>query len=198
MTRLAAMPGRLWKSLLACALAFALAGCGGGNGGDGTIPADDASEMLDFLNATETQLASGNCDVAVEQAGLLVEKVDALPADVGVETKDALRRASQNLISLAQGSSACADGDDEEETATTDTETDTTDTDTTDTTDTTTDTETETTTDEDTDDEETGTTETTTDTEIEPPPTDDGPVIGGEGEINQGGPPSGGVDDEKR
>ncbi|MGH2954147.1 MAG: hypothetical protein ACRDK9_09025 [Solirubrobacterales bacterium] len=182
------MPGRLRETLLAAAIAAALAGCGSDE--DGTIPPADAESLLAQLDAVEESIADGECDEAQIRAQDLTDLVNELPAEVGTETKEALREASDNLVGLAaeQCEPTGATGEDGVE-PTTETEEPTTET-------TTTTTE-ETTTDEDEPEEEEEEQEPPEEEqeppEEEPPPSDDDPGGGPGGGGGGGQPPSGGL-----
>ena len=183
-TRLAAMPGRLRTTLLACALAATAAGCGSG---DGTIPQDDSDNLLRTLDGIESSLESGDCELITQQVNDFVNQVNALPEEVDPEVEKGLTQGAAQLIELSEQPDQCEDvsgasGPTETEatsTTATDTETDT-------------DTDTDTETDEST---TSSTTTTTTDTETEEPPEDDVDQGGGQVEPppgQGGGNPGGG------
>ncbi len=194
LSRLAAMRGTLRNSLLMCAFALALAGCGSD---DGTIPPGDADNLLNQIDAVRDAVQEGDCDLAQSHAEELISQVDELPNDVDPEVAGALTKAAANLDDLAANPDQCTEtgasgipgAQPTETTDTTETvepETTTTET---------------TTTDEEPPEEET--------TTIEPPPDDEPqedpgqqPPTGNQG--GQGGgaggggaPPSGGVEGGK-
>jgi hypothetical protein len=186
LTTLAPMPGRLREAVLAAVIASVLAGCGSDDE-EGTIPPESSESMIAQLDAVEQSVASGDCDEATSRAEDLSDLVNDLPADVGIETKEALRGAAANLASLTADPAQCqpsgATGEtgveptteETEPTTTTTTETKTTDEETP-------------TTDEGPDDEEQPPEEQQP-TQEEPPPTDQGSGSGS----GSGQPPSGGL-----
>jgi hypothetical protein len=180
-TRLAAMPRRTRISLLSCVLALALTGCGSND--DGTIPPDDAENLLNQLAAVEQDVDEGNCDFAQQHAQEFVSSVGALPNDVDPKVEQELASAASRLDELASDPSECTETGtsgltgDQPTTSTTETVTPETTT------------------------EETSTTteETTTEEPAEEQPSEDPnqqPPTGGDQGGNTGGsgaPPSGGV-----
>jgi hypothetical protein len=163
-SRLAAMPGRIQITLLACLCAAFLAGCG--SDVEGTIPNSNSDELISLLDGIEEDVAGGNCELAQDHANEFVDAVNRLPAEVDDEVKGGLQDAAARLEDLSKDQSQCEDttgetGFDELEPTTAPTTT-------------TTPTTTETTTEpeEEEDDEE------------EPPPAENGD--------NGGGPPGGG------
>jgi hypothetical protein len=159
-TRLAAMRGRLHNWLLVCAFALTLAGCGSGD--DGTIPEDEAGDLLSVLEAMQNQLEEGECDLVDENAEEFLSRVNALPGDVDPEVAGELTRAGERLSELAGDPDQCATGASGEEGPE---PTDTTETDT----------SVETTTTETTTDEESTTTDEEPAEEDEEPSEDDQP-----------------------
>jgi hypothetical protein len=97
------MPGRPGKCLLACAtaLVFAISGCGDEDEPERTIPPDAAAGMIDRLDAIETSAEGGRCDSVELNVDSLLLAINNLPAEVGIETKDALRDATANAEELA-------------------------------------------------------------------------------------------------
>ena len=122
------MRGRLPIPLLVCALALTLAGCGSGD--DGTIPPDDANNLLNQVEAVKNDVESGDCETAKQHAQELVAGVNALPNDVDPDVASELTKAAFNLTQLA--STDCEEGTsgitglDTTETDTTATQTETT------------------------------------------------------------------------
>jgi hypothetical protein len=98
-TRLAAM--RVWMpiSLLSCAFALGIAGCG--SGGDGTIPPNDAENLLNLVTAVQGDISDGECDRATQHAQELVTEVGQLPDAVDPDVASELAKASTNLQRLA-------------------------------------------------------------------------------------------------
>ena len=125
LSTLAAMARRRRISLLWCVLALAIAGCGSGDGG--TIPPEEADNLLTLLSDVEDDVAAGDCDLAQQHAQEVVDTVATLPGDVDPEVADALAGAADNLDRLAQSPDQCpetgASGAAEEQPATEPTET---------------------------------------------------------------------------
>ena len=107
LTRLAAMPGRLRKTGLACAIVLTLGGCGGGD--DATIPSDDSQQMLSLLDAIESEVQNGDCEDAEERATAFAETVDELPEDVDPKVRQGLDEASVQLVELTRDRTECSD-----------------------------------------------------------------------------------------
>jgi hypothetical protein len=125
--RLAAM--RRKTSLLACIAALAIAGCGSSDGG--TIPPDDANNLLNQLEAVQSDVRAGDCENAQQHAQEFVAGVNALPSDVDHDVASELTKAADNLRGLTEDPRQCASGASGEEGAQTTETTDTTETDTT-------------------------------------------------------------------
>jgi hypothetical protein len=86
---------------LALAVAASAAGLTACNGdGDGTIPPDRADALLAQLTQVEDAVERGDCTTAVTEAAQLYSAVDALPAEVGTETKGVLFSLVENLQTL--------------------------------------------------------------------------------------------------
>lgn len=107
LSRLAAMRGTLRNALLVCAFALTLAGCGDGD--DGTIPPDDAGDLLAVLAAVERYAEEGNCDLAQKNAAELINQVNALPNDVDPKVASELTKASDHLRVLASDPDNCTE-----------------------------------------------------------------------------------------
>ena len=195
LSRLAAMAGRTRISLLVCLFAFGLAGCGSN---DGTIPSEQAGDMLALLDALQSDVQDGQCDHVTGTAEEFSSRVQNLPSDVDSDVRNALTKAAAHLDELAAAPSACTPA----ETGATGPSDVQTTPDTT-TTEETTPTTTEETTTTTTTDEEAPTKPDNTDTGNGPapdqapaPPTDQGQGQGEGGDTGNGGgvsPPSGGV-----
>jgi hypothetical protein len=83
------------------ALALAgLAGCGGGDEEGGTIPPENAESMLSQLDGVRSAIDEENCTTAKTDTSQFVEAVNGLPEETGVETKEKLRQAGENLDEL--------------------------------------------------------------------------------------------------
>jgi hypothetical protein len=105
-TRLAAVPTP-GRRALSTALALAAAGLGACGSEDGTIPPQDAEALLAQLEEVEAAVEDGNCTSAQTDVSQLTAEVNALPKEVGVETKDSLRRLSENLSELVNDPEQC-------------------------------------------------------------------------------------------
>lgn len=105
MSRLAAMPGRIQITLLACLCAAALAGCG--SDVEGTIPKSNSDDLINLLDGIEENVAGGNCEIAQEQANEFVDAVNDLPAEVDDEVKGGLQDAAARLEDLSNEPSEC-------------------------------------------------------------------------------------------
>jgi hypothetical protein len=184
------MAGRKRISLLSCASALAIAGCGSG---DGTIPQDKSDQLLNLLTATEGAITEGECERAQGFAQEFIAEVGDLPPEVDPEVAEELTTAAGNLDQLAGEPGECTETGASGATGETTTTTEETTTEEPETTTTTT--------------EETTTDETTTEEpeeeepEEEPEPTPEPqpepePQPGGGGGASDGGlePPSGGVE----
>jgi hypothetical protein len=108
-TRLAAMPWGVRKTSAAVgaiALLAAFAGCGSDD--EKTIPPSASEQLIAQLQAVESQVSAGRCELAQSQAQRFRSSVDQLPAVVGTETKGELRQLADNLVSLASNPDQCA------------------------------------------------------------------------------------------
>jgi hypothetical protein len=118
-TRLAHPMSRRPGSSLALALvlsALGLAACGSDEGG--TIPQDDADALLATVDQVEASVDAGDCTTATTDATQLVTQINALPKEVGEETKAELRDAANNLAALTQDPTECEEPDEEQTTTT--------------------------------------------------------------------------------
>jgi hypothetical protein len=108
-TRLAAMPGqkRVAGALAVAAAAVAISACGSSSSSDQTIPSAKSQILQSRLSAVELAVSEGHCNVAETRAQSFVDAVNQLPDTVGIENKDALRTAGENLQTLAQQPSQC-------------------------------------------------------------------------------------------
>lgn len=105
-------PAGIRSRLLALALVAGLvgAGAGCGSGQDGTIPPDDANELLSYLNAVEENVQNQDCALAAEQARNFADGVAGLPAQVEGEVRTGLVQAADQIEELASQPSECAAG----------------------------------------------------------------------------------------
>jgi hypothetical protein len=101
------MRKRLAAVIAIAVIGAATAGCGS-NDIDGTIPQEDADQLISDLDAIESASASNDCASAEARAQDFKEHVDALPATSGVALKEALRGAGDNLEQLVRD--PCASG----------------------------------------------------------------------------------------
>lgn len=147
-------------------LPAALAGCGGDDTPEPSIDRPTAEDLLADLQRVQDNVDNGSCLVAEDEAQDLQTSIEALPANVNADVKDALQRGALNLAELTADPDQC-ERDAPETTTTEETTTDETTTD-------------ETTTDETTT-QETTTTPPTTPTVPQPPPNPGGGVSPGDG-----------------
>ena len=103
--RLAAMRGRTPKTLLACVLAIAIAGCGGND--EGTIPSDQADQLLTQLDAMQNDIETGNCALIDDHAKSFAIRVSQLPEDVDPEVRKGLTEASAQVVDLSDEPGQC-------------------------------------------------------------------------------------------
>jgi hypothetical protein len=100
------MPGiRAFASALAAVCAVGLPACGSDD--EGTIPQENGQAMLAQLDDVEQAVEAQDCDTARSAAVGLTDQVDALPADVDPELRDALVEASNQLVALTQDPEQC-------------------------------------------------------------------------------------------
>ena len=119
---IAAMPGRTSSIAIASVIAgLVLAGCGGDDEPEPSIPADSASTLVSTLQRVQDNVDVGSCLVAEREVQQFQSELDALPSDVNQDVIEALQRGSQNLIGLLE-----EDCEDEPETTTEETTTETT------------------------------------------------------------------------
>jgi hypothetical protein len=90
-----------------CALALAvgaatLSACGSEEEFDGSLSPDQSRALLDQVEAVEQAVGEEDCTTAQTDAQQLIGAVNALPAEVGTELKDALRKTSENLLARVQ------------------------------------------------------------------------------------------------
>jgi outer membrane murein-binding lipoprotein Lpp len=106
---IAAMPNKLRPILLALMLAAAacLAGCGGSNGPDPSIPSTDARTLLAKITEIRANVDVGSCVVAQSKTDDLLADIDALPSDVNQDVKNALVRGANNLKGLLGDPEQC-------------------------------------------------------------------------------------------
>jgi hypothetical protein len=92
-------PKRLATLTAIAAVGLAIAGCGSSDI-DGTIPQEDADQLVSDLDAIEAANASHDCRSAQARTREFLQHVDELPATSGVALKEALRGAGDNLEQL--------------------------------------------------------------------------------------------------
>ena len=113
------MPGRtalITIPLLAGALA--LAGCGGDDEPEPSIPLNDATTLASTLQRVQDNVDVGSCLVAEREVQVFLSEVDSLPDGVDDQVIEALQRGAQNLLGLIE-----EDCDQPEETTTEETTT---------------------------------------------------------------------------
>jgi cobalamin biosynthesis Mg chelatase CobN len=96
--------------VLAGLAALLVAGCGGSDGIEGTIPAANADRLKLDLAAVQGSVATNDCDAAMRSAQQFVSDVNNLPDTAGTALKEALRAAGENLIAQTQDPSQCQQG----------------------------------------------------------------------------------------
>ena len=101
------MVGRPRTTVLACALAAVLAGCGSGD--DATIPKDEGENLVTTLDAIESSLTTNNCGLIGDQVASFANQVAALPDDVDPEVKKGLVDGADRLIELSDDPEQCGD-----------------------------------------------------------------------------------------
>jgi hypothetical protein len=104
LSRLAAMAGRTRISLLVCLFAFGLAGCGSD---DGTIPSEQAGDMLALLDTLQNDVQDGDCDHVTGTAEEFSSRVENLPSGVDSDVRNELNKAAAHLDQLASDPDAC-------------------------------------------------------------------------------------------
>jgi hypothetical protein len=100
----------------ATALGLGLGACGSDS--DGTIPPDQADALLAALTQVQESVEARDCTAAQTDARQFVEQVNALPREVGEETKNTLREAGNNLVAQTQDPAKCEEPDDGQTTTT--------------------------------------------------------------------------------
>lgn len=105
-TRLAAVPTP-GRRALSTALALTAVGLGACGSEDGTIPPQDAEALLAQLENVEAAVEDRDCTSAQTEVSQLTVAVNALPKEVGVETKESLRRLTENLSELVNDPEQC-------------------------------------------------------------------------------------------
>ena len=106
-------------ALAAVATAGGLAGCGGDDEPEPSIPLDSATTLVSTLQEVQDNVDVGSCTVAARVAQEFQAELEGLPSSVDQEVIEALQRGSQNLLGLIE-----EDCDDQpEETTTTETTT---------------------------------------------------------------------------
>jgi hypothetical protein len=113
------MPGRTILIVISLLVgALALAGCGGDDEPEPSIPLDNASTLVSTLQEIQDNVDVGSCIVAEGKVQEFQDELDALPPGVDEQVIEALERGSQNLITLIE-----EDCDQPEETTTEETTT---------------------------------------------------------------------------
>ena len=81
------------------------AGCGSSD--EGTIPPGDADQLISLLDATQSDLQSGSCDLIAGHASEFAADVASLPDSVDQSVRDELSKAAKNLTALAKNPDQC-------------------------------------------------------------------------------------------
>ena len=106
-TSIAAMPGSLRNAVLGAVAATAIAGCGSD---DGTIPPDNASNLISQLDAIESNFENQECEQALDHAETFKSNVNLLPASVEDEVKEGLQQTADRLVNLAESDCETPEG----------------------------------------------------------------------------------------
>jgi septal ring-binding cell division protein DamX len=104
------MPNELRSILLALILAGSAAGlpgCGGDNGPDPSIPADDARTLLGKIQEIQANVDVGSCLVAGEKTDELLADIQALPSSVNGDVRNALENGANQLKLLLADPNEC-------------------------------------------------------------------------------------------
>ena len=86
---------------------LAIAGCGGDDAPEPSIPPDDARILIDTLDEVESNVDVGSCLVAEEKTQELQAQIDRLPPSVNDDVVDALQRGTLNLGELIADPTQC-------------------------------------------------------------------------------------------
>jgi hypothetical protein len=95
-------------STIACALA--LSACGGKDE-EGTIPQDQADQIVALLDQLDQRVDDGNCVAAQATALEIVRRVEALPEEVDGELRETLVTGSDNLVSQSRDPDQCQEAE---------------------------------------------------------------------------------------
>jgi hypothetical protein len=110
MASIAAMPNKLRPILLALMLAApaaGLLGCGGDNGPDPSIPAENAQTLLAKITEIKANVDVGSCLVADEKTDDLLADIGDLPSGVNDDVRQALENGANQLKLLLADPSQC-------------------------------------------------------------------------------------------
>ena len=110
MASIPAMPNKLRPILLALTLAATAAGllgCGGDNGPNPSISAQEAAVLTAKIDEIKANVDVGSCLVAQSKTDDLLADVDQLPSGVDQDVKNALVRGANNLKGLLGDPSQC-------------------------------------------------------------------------------------------
>jgi hypothetical protein len=111
MASIAAMPRITRSILLALVLAASLgllAGCGGDNGPDPSIPGQEAAVLSSKINEIQDNVDVGSCLVAADKTDDLLADIDQLPSSVNGDVRKALQNGANNLKLLLADPDKCA------------------------------------------------------------------------------------------
>jgi hypothetical protein len=104
------MLGRTRIALLAAVFAIAISGCGGSDGGDGSIPMENSDTLLNLLAHLKEQISNNECTLAVDTAKDVTAAVGNLPSNVDPDVHEALTKSSEHLVALAEDPNSCNEG----------------------------------------------------------------------------------------
>jgi hypothetical protein len=109
-TTIAAMPKRLRPillALLAAGVSAGLLGCGGDDGPDPSLSAQEAGVLVSRLDEIQSNVDVGSCLVAADRTEELLAEIEELPDSVNQEVRNALTRGTTNLLDLLEDPEQC-------------------------------------------------------------------------------------------
>jgi hypothetical protein len=122
MASIAAMPKRLRPlvlALVAACVSAGLLGCGGDDGPDPSLSAQEAGVLVSRLDEIQSNVDVGSCLVAADRTEELLGEIEELPGSVNQEVKNALTRGATNLLDLLEDPDQCEPRTTTDETTTT-------------------------------------------------------------------------------
>jgi hypothetical protein len=110
MASIAAMPKRLRTivlALIAAGVSAGLLGCGGDNGPDPSLSAQEAGVLVSRLDEIRSNVDVGSCLVAADRTEELLAEIEELPDSVNQDVRNALTRGATNLLDLLEDPEQC-------------------------------------------------------------------------------------------